>query len=308
MARNGVRLGGPLMVLFGLGLSAQSGRVALPATTVSVKVERGWAVAQTGARKLAVYDMSEPGTFGKTLTVDPAEFEVYSALVIDYSVAPGDVLYVSAYVNFGLGERRYALLRYDLRQKELPALRHLPGVGCPHLGAGEHGVWCIDPLASAARHAVPMLHWIAWMGGVKSYPLELEGDAALGSPRVVVGDLDRAVVWWTVRRTVLDVEPERGIVQQSPIAVFGQGHAITSFVLAPGGRVQALLPLRGDGEETLTTPYALAELDAGRKQWRRLLKGTRFVRGAQLAGWSAGRLWIWNRRGHAIEPVEGVVE
>jgi hypothetical protein len=293
-----------LLLLCGLGALAQEGRLALPATTTAVKVERGWAVAQTGARQLMAFDLREPLSFARTIAVEPGSFEVHSALIVDFSVAPEDVLYVSAYVNFGLGDRRYTLLRYDLHQQAAPRLVPLPDVNCPILAAGEHGVWCLDPNPREARHAPPALYWIAWLGAVRSYPLGLEGDATLGAPRVIAGPVgDRAHLWWTVRRVLLDVEPERGIVRNAPIAVFGQGQAITSFAVAADESVQALLPLRGDSAEALTTTYALAQLDADRRAWRRLLPQAQFVRGAQLTGWGAGRLWIWNRRGHRLETV-----
>jgi hypothetical protein len=282
----------------------QPARLLLPPATVSVKVERDWAVAQTGARRLSVFDLRSASPFSRSIDINAADFHVISVVVLDFSVAPEDALYVSAYVNFGLGERVFSLLRYDLTGKAPPHLYHLPNLNCPHLAAGAEGVWCLDPYPRLTGLRPPTLHWIGWLGAVKSYPLGLEGDATLGAPRVIAGpEGDRAHLWWTVRRVVLDVDPVAGIVETSPIAVFGRGRAITSFAAGRDGAIQALLPLRGDGEEGLTTAYALAQLDAARKSWRRLLPRAQFVRGAQLAGWGGGRLWLWDRRGHALEAI-----
>jgi hypothetical protein len=129
---------------------------------------------------------------------------------------------------------------------------------------------------------------------------------SLGPARVMVGSDDHAEAWLPSMQAFLEVDPLTQSVIYSPIPVAQTSRAITSFALSASGKVHALFPLRGSGEETLITPYALAELDVSRRAWRRLPGEQTFARGALLAGWNGPDLWLWNRPARRLERIEGV--
>jgi len=128
---------------------------------------------------------------------------------------------------------------------------------------------------------------------------------SLGPARVIAGGDDSAKAWLPSMRAFLEVDPLTESVVYSPIPVEQTSRAITSFALSASGKVHALFPLRGSGEELLTTPYALAELDARRETWRKVPIDRTFPRGALLAGWNGSDLWLWNRPARRLERVEG---
>ena len=272
-----------------------------------MKVENGYALVHDGELSFLIFDLAPPFKQPRLVELHAAELGVVSILVQDFSLSPDGVFYVSAVVNFGLGDRRYALLRYPLLDKD-PELqiRHLPDVRCRHLGAGRHGVWCLDPEFREARNQLPTLHWIGFLGAFRSIPIARQPGLSLGPSRVMVGADDVAEAWLPSMRAFLEVNPQTLSVAFTPIPVQQSSRAITSFAPAPSGKVHALLPLRGSGEETLTTRYALAELDAERKTWRRVLRERSFARGSLLAGWDGSDLWLWNRLGRRLERIEGV--
>ena len=281
--------------------------IALASGTLAVKVENGFAVAQDGAHSLRLYALAKQPPEERTIVFDPQQLGVFSFSVEDFSISPDGVLYVAAYVNFGLGDSRYALLRYAfLEPGAEPQVRHLPDVRCRFLGAGVHGVWCLDPEPREMRAEPPTLTWIAFLGAVRRYTVLREPGLSLGPPRVVVAADDVAQTWLPSMRAVLEAHPGEGVRTETPIPVDAASRALTSFAVSPGGRIQALTPLRERGVELLTTPYVLVELSARRDAWRRLLPGRRFARGSLLAGWSATELWLWNRATHSLETIEGV--
>ena len=281
--------------------------IALPSGTLAVKVENGFAVAQDGARSFRLYALAKQPPEERTIAFDPKQLGVFSFSVEDFSISPDGVLYVAAYVNFGLGDSRYALLRYALLEMGAePQVRHLPDVRCRFLGAGVHGVWCLDPEPREMRAEPPTLTWIAFLGTVRRYTVLREPGISLGPPRVVVAGDDVAETWLPSMRAFLEAHPMGGVRTQAPIPVDPSSRALTSFAVSPGGRIQALAPLRENGVEMLTTPYALVELNAQRNAWRRLVPGRRFARGSLLAGWSATELWLWNRATHSLETIAGV--
>jgi hypothetical protein len=281
--------------------------IALPSGTLAVKVENGFAVAQDGARSFRLYALAKQPPEERTIAFDPKQLGVFSFSVEDFSISPDGVLYVAAYVNFGLGDSRYALLRYALLEMGAePQVRHLPDVRCRFLGAGVHGVWCLDPEPREMRAEPPTLTWIAFLGAVRRYTVLREPGISLGPPRVVVAGDDVAETWLPSMRAFLEAHPMDGVRTQAPIPVDPSSRALTSFAVSPGGRIQALAPLRENGVEMLTTPYALVELNAQRNAWRRMLPGRRFARGSLLAGWSATELWLWNRATHSLETIAGV--
>ena len=279
----------------------------MPSGTLAVKVENGFAVAQDGARSFRLYALATQPPEERTIAFDPKQLGVFSFSVEDFSISPDGVLYVAAYVNFGLGDSRYALLRYAfLEAGAEPQVRHLPDVRCRFLGAGVHGVWCLDPEPREMRAEPPTLTWIAFLGTVRRYTVLREPGISLGPPRVVVAGDDVAETWLPSMRAFLEAHPMGGVRTQAPIPVDPSSRALTSFAVSPGGRIQALAPLRENGVEMLTTPYALVELNAQRNAWRRALPGRRFARGSLLAGWSATELWLWNRATHSLETITGV--
>ena len=279
----------------------------LAPATLSVKVENGYAVAQEGARSFRLFDLAQEPPQGRLIAFDAHQLGVVSYSVEDFSVSADGVFYVAAYANFGLGDSRYALLRYALKEQDAqPQVRHLPDVRCRHLGAGSHGVWCLDPDPREMRAEPPTLTWIAFLGTVRRYSLLREPGTSLGPPRVVVVGDDVAETWLPSMRAFLEAHPSEGVRAQAPIPVDPASRALTSFAVSPSGRIQALAPLRAHGVEMLNTPYALVELDHQRKAWRGLLPGRRFERGSLLAGWSAGALWQWSRETHSLERIEGV--
>lgn len=283
------------------------GPIPLPPGVTAVKVENGHALVHDGELSFLIFDLAPPFKQPRLVELRAAEMGLISISVQDFSLSADQVFYVSAFVNFGLGNRRYALLRYSLLDKDAKLqVRQLPDVRCRHLGAGLRGVWCLDPDFREARNQLPTLHWIAFLGGLKSIPIARQPGMSLGPARVIVGNEDFAEAWLPSMRALLEVNPETQSVAYSPIPVEQSSRAITSFALASSGKVHALFPLRGSGEELLTTPYALAELDAGRKTWRRVLRERRFTRGALLAGWDGEDLWLWNRPARRIERIEGV--
>ena len=281
--------------------------ITLAPATLSVKVENGYAVAQEGARSFRVFDLTQEPAQGRVVAFESHQLGVVSFTVEDFSISADGVFYVAAYVNFGLGDSRYALLRYAFQERDAqPQLRHLPDVRCRFLGAGSHGVWCLDPDPREMRAEPPTLSWISFLGTVRRYSLLREPGVSLGPPRVVVVANDVAETWLPSMRAFVEAHPVEGVRAQAPIPVDPASRALTSFAVSPGGRIQALAPLRENGVEMLNTPYALVELDSPRKAWRRLLPGRRFERGSLLAGWSAGALWLWSRETHSLETIEGV--
>jgi hypothetical protein len=294
----------------GPGKEAQSEdarSLALPPGTLAVKVENGFAVAQEGARSFRLYPLAEHPPQARTIALDPRPLGVFSFSVEDFSISPDGVLYVAAYVNFGLGDSRYALLRYAFQEAgAAPQVRHLPDVRCRFLGAGVHGVWCLDPEPREMRAEPPALTWIAFLGAVRRYTVLREPGLWLGPPRVVVAAGDVAETWLPSMRAFLEAHPSDGVRAQAPIPVDPASRALTSFAVSPGGRIEALAPLRDHGVELLTTPYVLVELNAQRTAWRRLLPGRSFARGSLLAGWSPTELWLWNRATHSLESIAGV--
>lgn|GEM_PF-2178589 len=283
------------------------GPIPLPPGVTAVKVENGHALVHDGELSFLIFNLTPPFKPPRLVELRADEIGVVSISVQDFSLSPDHVFYVSAYVNFGLGERRYALLRYALADKDAKIqVRHLPDVRCRQLGAALHGVWCLDPDYREARNQLPSLHWIAFLGAVRSVPIARPPGLSLGPPRVIVGPDDRAAAWLPSMQALVEVHAGEQDAAYSPIPVPQSSRAITSFALAPDGRVHALFPLRGGGEEALTTPYALAELDAERRTWRRLLPQRTFVRGALLAGWSGTDLWLWNRTARRLERIAGV--
>ena len=217
------------------------------------------------------------------------------------------MLYVAAYVNFGLGDSRYALIRTAFQEADAkPEIRHLPDVRCRHLGAGVHGVWCLDPEPREMRNEPPTLTWIAFLGAVRRYTLVKEPGQWMGPPRVVVARDDVAETWLPSMRLFFETHPTNGVLGQVPIPVDASSRALTSFAVSPRGKIHALIPLRNSGLELLTTPYGLVELSAQRNGWRRWAGGPIFTRGSMLAGWSATELWLWNRATHSLETIEGV--
>ncbi len=272
-----------------------------------MKVENGYALVHDGELSFLVFDLAPPYREPKLVEIHAAELGLVSVSVQDFSVSPDHVLYLSAFVNFGIDDRRYALLRYSLvEQNAKLQVRHLPDVRCRHLGAGRRGVWCLDPDFREARNQLPTLNWIAFLGGLKTIPIARQPGMSLGPARVMVGGDDYAEAWVPTMQAFLEVNPQTQAVAYTPIPVPQTSRAITSFALSASGRVHALFPLRGSGEETLTTPYALAVLDAKRETWRRVSKEQTFVRGAMLAGWNNADLWLWNRPAHRLERIEGV--
>jgi hypothetical protein len=272
-----------------------------------VKVENGHALVHDGELSFLIFDLTPPFRQPRLVEIRAAELGVVSVRVQDFSLSPDHVLYIAAVVNFGLGDQRYALLRYALLDKDAELeIRHLPDVRCRHLGAGLHGVWCLDPEFRESRDQLPTLHWIAFLGAFKSIPIGRQPGISLGPSRVMVGAGDVAEAWLPAMRAFLEVNPRTQAAAFTPIPVEQSSRAITSFAPSPSGKVHALFPLRGAGEEMLTTPYALAELDAQRTTWRRVLKDRIFPRGALLAGWDGADLWLWNRTARRLERIEGV--
>ena len=283
------------------------GAIPLPPGVTAVKVENGRALVHDGELSFLIFGLTPPFKQPRLLELRTADLGLVSISVQDFSLSADQVFYVSAYVNFGLGDRRYALLRYSLPDgDEKPRLRRLPDIRCRHLGAGLRGVWCLDPDLRPARDQLPSLNWIAFLGGLKSFPIAQPRGMSLGPARVVAGAGDTAEAWLPSMRSLLDVNLQTESAVYSPIPVQQSSRAITSFAPSPSGKVHALLPLRGSGEETLTTPYALAELDADRKTWRRVLNQRSFPRGSLLAGWNGSDLWLWNRGARRIERIDGV--
>jgi hypothetical protein len=285
-----------------------SGRsIVLPGGTLAVKVENGFAVAQTGARRLLLYPLAKQSPEQRTIALEPHQLGVFSFSVEDFSISPDGVLAVAIYANFGLGDSRYALVELAFEVPDArPELRRLPDVRCRHLGAGVQGVWCLDPEPREMRNEPPALTWIAFLGGLRRYALQREPGQWLGPARVIVADDEVAETWLPSMRLFLEVHPTDGIRAQAPIPVDPGSRALTSFAVSPSGKIHALIPLRDRGVELLTTPYALAELNTQRNAWRRLLPGRRFARGSSLAGWSATELWLWNRAAHSLETIDGV--
>ncbi len=282
-------------------------RITLPGGTLAVKAENGYAVAQVGARRFLLIALDKQPPEEREVAIEPQQLGVFSFSVEDFSISPDRVLYVAAYANFGLGDSRYALIRYSFQETDgKPEIRHLPDVRCRHLGAGLHGVWCLDPEPREMRNEPPTLTWIAFLGAVRRYALAGEPGQWLGPAQVVVARDDVAETWLPSLRLFVEAHPSDAIRAQAPIPVDPASRALTSFAVSPGGKIQALLPLRENGVELLTTPYALAELNAQRNAWRRLLPGRRFERGSRLAGWSATQLWLWNRATHGLETIGGV--
>ena len=283
------------------------GAIPLPPGVTAVKVENGHALVHDGELSFLIFDLAPPFKPPRLVELRAAELGVVSISVQDFSLSADQVFYVSASVNFGLGDRRPALLRYSLLDKDAKLqVRRLPDVRCRHLGAGRRGVWCLDPDYREARNQLPTLHWIAFLGGLKSIPITQPPGISLGPARVIVDGEDLAEAWLPSMRVLLEVNPQTQSALYSPIPVEQSSRAITSFAISPSGKVQALFPLRGSGDETLITPYALAELDVERRTWRRVLSQRSFSRGALLAGWSGPDLWLWNRQGRRIEQIEGM--
>jgi hypothetical protein len=290
-----------------LSTSSQLGAIPLPPGVTAVKVENGYALVHDGELSFLIFDLSPPFRQPRLVEIHPAEMGLVSVAVQDFSLSPDRVLYISAFVNFGLGNQRYALLRYALAEQDAKLqLRHLPDVRCRHLGAGRRGVWCLDPDFRPARNQLPTLNWIAFLGAFRSIPIAKQPGMSLGPARVIVDGEDSAETWLPSMRAFLEVDPLTESVRYSPIPIEQTSRAITSFALSASGKVHALFPLRGSGEEALTTPYALAELDAKRETWRRLLSERTFPRGALLAGWNGPDLWLWNRPARSLERIEGV--
>ena len=272
----------------------------------AVKVENGYALVHDGELSFLIFDLTPPFQQPRLVEIHAAELGLVSVSVQDFSLSPDRVLYVSAFVNFGLGDRRYALLRFSLLEKDAKLqVRHLPDVRCRHLGAGRRGVWCLDPDFRPARNQLPSLNWIAFLGSFRSTPIARQPGMSLGPARVIVDGEDFAEAWLPSMRAFLEVDPQTQEVTYSPIPVEQTSRAITSFALSASGKVHALFPLRGSGEELLTTPYALAELNAKRETWRRVLSERTFPRGALLAGWNGPDLWLWNRPARRLERIEG---
>ncbi len=270
-------------------------------------MENGHALVHDGELSLLVFDLTPPFKQPRLVEIHAAELGLVSVSVQDFSLSPDRVLYISAFVNYGLGDRRYALLRYSLMDRE-PKLqvRHLPDVRCRQLGAGRRGVWCLDPDFRPARNQLPTLNWIAFLGALRTFPIAHRPGLSLGPARVIAGEADHAEAWLPSMRAFLEADAQTESVAYSPIPVEQTSRAITSFALSASGKVHALFPLRGSGEETLTTPYALAELDARRETWRRTPLPQTFQRGALLAGWNGSDLWLWNRPARRLERIEGV--
>ena len=283
------------------------GAIPLPPGVTAVKVENGYALVHDGELSFLIFDLSPPFHPPRLVEIHAADIGLVSVSVQDFSLSPDRVFYVSAFVNFGLGDRRYALLRYSLVEKDAKLqVRHLPDVRCLHLGAGRRGVWCLDPDFREARNQLPTLNWVAFLGAFKTLPIARQPGMSLGPARVVVGAEDLAEAWLPSMRAFLEVDPRTLAVAYTPIPVEQTSRAITSFAPSASGKVHALLPLRGSGEELLTTPYALAELDAKRETWRRVSSEQTFPRGALLAGWNGPDLWLWNRPARRLERIEGV--
>jgi hypothetical protein len=281
--------------------------IPLPPGVTAVKVESGYALVHDGELSFLLFDLAPPFHEPRLLELHATEMGLVSVSVQDFSLSPDRVFYVSAFVNFGLGDRRYALLRYSLVEKDAKwQVRHLPDVRCRHLGAGRRGVWCLDPDFREARNQLPTLNWIAFLGAFKSVPIARPPGMSLGPARVIVGREDFAEAWLPSIRAFLEVNPQTQAVAYSPIPVDQTSRAITSFALSASGSVHALFPLRGSGEEMLTTPYALAELNAKRESWRRVASERTFPRGALLAGWNGPDLWLWNRPARRLERIDGV--
>lgn len=273
----------------------------------AVKVENGYALVHDGELSFLIFNLAPPFQQPRLVEIHAAELGLVSVSVQDFSLSPDHVLYISAFVNFGIGDRRYALLRYSLVENDAKLqVRHLPDVRCRHLGAGRRGVWCLDPEFRETRNQLPTLNWIAFLGTFKTIPIARQPGMSLGPARVIVGGEDFAEAWLPSLRAFLEVDPQTQAVAYTPIPVEQTSRAITSFALSASGKVHALFPLRGSGEETLTTPYALAELDAKREAWRRVSKEQTFPRGAVLAGWNDTDLWLWNRPARRLERIEGV--
>lgn len=286
---------------------AKLGAIPLPPGVTAVKVENGYALVHDGELSFLLFDLAPPFRQPRLVEIHAAELGLVSVSVQDFSLSPDRVFYVSAFVNYGLGDRRYALLRYSLAEKD-PKLqvRHLPDVRCRHLGAGRRGVWCLDPEFREARNQLPTLNWIAFLGALRTVPIARPPGMSLGPSRVIVGNQDIAETWLPSMRAFLEVNPETQLVAYTPIPVDQTSRAITSFAVSETGKVYALFPLRGSGVEMLTTPYALAELNETRQAWRRAVKEQTFSRGALLAGWNGEDLWLWNRLARRLERIEGV--
>jgi hypothetical protein len=290
-----------------LSTSSKLGAIPLPPGVTAVKVENGYALVHDGELSFLLFDLAPPFQQPRLVEIHVAEMGLVSVSVQDLSLSPDHVFYISAFVNYGLGDRRYALLRYSLADKDAKLqVRHLPDVRCRHLGAGRRGIWCLDPDFREARNQLPTLNWIAFLGAFRAIPIAKQPGMSLGPARVIVGGEDRAEAWLPSMRAFLEVDPLTESVVYSPIPVEQTSRAITSFALSASGKVHALFPLRGSGEELLTTPYALAELDAQRQTWRRVLSERTFARGALLAGWNGPDLWLWNRPARRLERIEGV--
>jgi len=182
-----------------------------------------------------LYALAKQPPEERTIAFDPKQLGVFSFSVEDFSISPDGVLYVAAYVNFGLGDSRYALLRYAfLEAGAEPQVRHLPDVRCRFLGAGVHGVWCLDPEPREMRAEPPTLTWIAFLGTVRRYTVLREPGISLGPPRVVVAGDDVAETWLPSMRAFLEAHPMGGVRTQAPIPVDPSSRALTSFAVSPG--------------------------------------------------------------------------
>ncbi|HPT25173.1 MAG TPA: hypothetical protein PLZ95_02070 [Bryobacteraceae bacterium] len=280
------------------------------------------AVLALASAALAIQAAALKYEHGQLLRLDPRDESVWAGathievsrqakqfrriVIRDFSLSAAGTLAVSASASFNAGVNTNVVLLFNARlPAEPPKVLTTGDVFCEHLAWGQSRLWCLGP--DFRRMVASQPYAVLWQIG-------LDGDlkpvlhrdqfalnaappwktAALGDAQLMVNG-ETAWIWHPGAGSVIRLASQPNEPARFGVSGSVAGRSRISMAVW-GERIAALLPVRTEGEETFTTPYALFALDPSQHQWVRI-SPTLLPRGAQLLAVEDGKAVVWDRRG-----------
>jgi hypothetical protein len=284
-------------------------------------VGRAAALLLFGLAGIAVDAASLKYEHGRLLRLDPRDESVWvgetridvagqakqfrQITVRDFSINAKGTLAVSASAAYNAGVLDNVILLFDTTAPAPPKIIPTGDVFCELLSWGPSGLWCMGPdFRKLVANEIFAALWVVALDGDMAPLLRRdkfpEGDGPpwksglLGDPQLFESG-GGMWIWVPNAGTVI----RYGSRFTAP-TFFGSGVAPVAksriSMAGWGGTVLGLFPLRTQGEETFTTPYALFSLDAQGRRWLRASDAL-LPRGAQLLAVENNQAVIWDRRG-----------
>lgn len=297
--------------LLAAGLCWAQAPVQLPRAVLDVKVEPGlvFTVESSGtdSDRIAVRDESGKLLLGP-LVPAPLDPKPRHTVVGDVARWGAGRIAVSVLLKLKMSETRYGVVLLDLHNPKQPAEFHdLGGYWCESLAPGpDETLWCAGAQVKKATELEKDYHLLRrydrdFRVVQEEFPRNrFEGVRPAG--RLMPGPGGSAVLWIPAYRVFCDTGAAGPASCRSDLPVTTAGRPMPSVALAPTGSLLALLPNR-NGNETLSTPYALFSTGPGRA-WAKVDGSPEVPRGVQMAGYGERGVALWNRTSRTLSFLE----